>query len=130
MISSEGAVMIENLKKREFDLMCLGWSQSPSPDDFKQIWHTTSNTYDGSNMVGFGNQESDQLIADIRVTMNDEERNKMYHRFQEIIAEQQPYVFLFSPKCCAAISKRFKNAEAVSLRPAYFVRYFQLADEE
>jgi peptide/nickel transport system substrate-binding protein len=128
MISSESAVLFEDLKKRKFDLMCLGWSQSPLPDDFKQIWHTASNTYDGSNLVAFGNEESDKLIEEIRVTMDDDERNKMYGRFQEIIDAQQPYIFLFSPKSCMAISKRFKNAEAVSLRPGYFVRYFQLAD--
>lgn len=129
MISSEGSVMIEDLKKREFDLTCLGWSQSPLPDDFKQIWHTASNTYEGSNLVGFGNEESDQLIEEIRITMDEEKRNKMYLRFQEIIADQQPYIFLFSSKSCMAISKRFKNAEAVSLRPGYFARYFQLAEE-
>ncbi|MBL4649814.1 MAG: hypothetical protein JKY03_08785 [Aureispira sp.] len=130
MIKTEGAVMLEDLKKREFDLTCLGWSQSPLPDDFKQIWHTTSNTYEGNNMVGFGNEESDKLIEEIRKTMDEEKRNQMYRRFQEIIADQQPYVFLFSPKSCTAVSKRFKNSEAVSLRPGYFVRYFQLADEE
>lgn len=130
MVSKEAATLLEDLKKREFDLNCLGWSQYPLPDDFKQIWHTSSNTYEGNNLVGFGNQESDELIEQIRVTMDDEKRNKMYRRFQEIIAEQQPYIFLFSPKSCMAISKRFKNAEAVSLRPGYFVRYFQLADEE
>lgn len=130
MISTETAVMIEDLKKRKFDLTCLGWSQSPVPDDFKQIWHTASNTYEGNNLVGFGNEESDQLIDDIRVTMDEEKRNQMYYRFQEIIADEQPYVFLFSPKSCMAISNRFKNADAVSLRPGYFVRYFQLADEE
>jgi peptide/nickel transport system substrate-binding protein len=128
MISSEGAVMIEDLKKREFDLTCLGWSQSPIPDDFKQIWHTSSNTYEGNNMVGFGNQKSDQLIEDIRVTLDEDKRNQMYKDFQKIVADQHPYVFLFSPKSCVAVSKRFKNAEAVSLRPGYFVRYFQLAD--
>ena len=130
MVSTETAVMIEDLKKRKFDLTCLGWSQSPVPDDFKQIWHTASNTYEGNNLVGFGNEESDQLIEEIRITMDEEKRNQMYYRFQEIIADQQPYVFLFSPKSCMAISKRFKNADAVSLRPGYFVRYFQLADEE
>jgi peptide/nickel transport system substrate-binding protein len=130
MVSTETAVMIEDLKKRKFDLTCLGWSQSPVPDDFKQIWHTASNTYEGNNLVGFGNEESDQLIEEIRITMDEEKRNQMYFRFQEIVADQQPYVFLFSPKSCMAISKRFKNSDAVPLRPGYFVRYFELADEE
>lgn len=130
MSSTEAAVMIEDLKKRKFDLTCLGWSQSPLPDDFKQIWHTAANTYEGNNLVGFGNEESDKLIEEMRITMDEDKRNEMYYRFQEIIADQQPYVFLFSPKSCMAISKRFKNSDAVSLRPGYFVRYFQLADEE
>jgi peptide/nickel transport system substrate-binding protein len=130
MISSEAAVMIENLKKREFDLTCLGWSQSPLPDDFKQIWHTAAKAYEGSNLVGFGNEESDHLIEEIRKTMDEEKRHQMYQRFQEIIADEQPYVFLFSLNPCIAVSKRFKNAAPVALRPGYFVRYFQLADEE
>ena len=130
LIAKEGATLLDALKKREFDLNCLGWSQSPLPDDFKQIWHTSANTYEGNNLVGFGNKESDELIEEIRVTMDEDKRHKMYIRFQEIIADQQPYVFLFSPKSCIAISKRFKNADAVSLRPGYFVRYFQLAEEE
>ncbi|BDS12277.1 ABC transporter substrate-binding protein [Aureispira anguillae] len=126
MIASEWSVMQEDLKKRNFDLTCLGWGQGPTLDDFKQIWHTESDTYDGNNYVGFGNQESDKLIETIRVTMDEAKRQEMYFRFQEIVADQQPYVFLVAPKLCIAINKRFKNAEASSLRPGYSARLFQL----
>ena len=127
MSSSEWAVMLDDLKKRNFDLVCLGWGQTPFLDDFKQIWHTSSDTYEGSNRVGFGNEETDQLIDKIRETIDETKRNEMYLRFQEIVAENQPYVFLVAPKLCTAINKRFKNAPATALRPGYFVRLFQLA---
>ncbi|MFK7796627.1 MAG: ABC transporter substrate-binding protein [Aureispira sp.] len=126
LVSAELAVIIQRLKKRDFDLMILAWGQSPTLDDFKQIWHTESDTYEGNNMVGFGNEETDQLIETIRVTIDETARTALYMRFQEIVAEQQPYVFLVAPKLCSAIHKRFKNAPAVSLRPGYFVRLFQL----
>ncbi|BDS12278.1 ABC transporter substrate-binding protein [Aureispira anguillae] len=130
LAASEWSVMQDDLKERHFDLTCLGWGQSPALDDFKQIWHTESNTYDGSNYTGFGNLDTDQMIEKIRRTMNEEERNEMYLKFQEVIAEEQPYIFLVAPKLCTAISKRFKNAEASALRPGYLVRLFQLADQE
>ncbi|MGH1339161.1 MAG: ABC transporter substrate-binding protein, partial [Aureispira sp.] len=126
LVSMELAVIIKRLKDRDFDLMTLAWGQSPTLDDFKQIWHTESDTYEGSNMVGFGNEESDQLIETIRVTIDEEARTALYMRFQELVAEQQPYIFLMAPKLCSAIHKRFKNAAPISLRPGYFVRLFQL----
>lgn len=126
LVAMELSVIIKRLKERDFDLMTLAWGQSPTLDDFKQIWHTESDTYEGSNMVGFGNEESDQIIETIRVTVNEEARTALYMRFQEMIAEQQPYIFLMAPKLCSAIHKRFKNAEALSLRPGYLARLFQL----
>lgn len=126
LVSAELSVIIKRLKDRDFDLYILAWGQSPTLDDFKQIWHTDSDTYEGSNMVGFGNQESDQLIETIRVTIDEQARTALYMRFQEIIAEEQPYIFLIAPKLCSAIHKRFKKAPAISLRPGYFVRLFEL----
>ncbi len=129
MASREWAVLMDDLKGRNFDLICLGWGQTPFLDDFKQTWHTSSDTYEGSNIVGFGNHQTDLLIDNIRETIDESKRNEMYLKFQEIVAEHQPYIFLVAPKLCTAISKRFKNAPASALRPGYFVRLFQLAEK-
>ncbi len=126
LVAAELSIIIKRLKDRDYDLYILAWGQAPTLDDFKQIWHTESDTYEGSNMVGFGNEESDRLIETIRVTIDEQARTALYLRFQELIAEQQPYVFLIAPKLCAAIHKRFKNAPPLSLRPGYAARLFQL----
>lgn len=126
--SSEFGTLKEDMQKRAFDLVVLGWGQTPMVDDLKQIWHTESDTENGNNMVGFGTPETDALIDEIRTTMDEAKRKELYFRFQEIVHEQQPYIFLVAPKMCTAISKKFKNAKSTALRPGYFAREFQLAD--
>ncbi len=115
----EWTVFLERNKRREFDMKCLGWVQSPIPDDLKQVWHTESDSPDGSNQVGFGNAESDKIIEDIRSTLDEGKRTKLYHRIQELIYDDQPYVFVASPKERIAIHKRFENAPTSVARPGY-----------
>ncbi len=126
--SQEFSVLIDNLRSRDFHLFGSGWVQSPVLDDPKQIWHTESDTPDGANRVGFGNARSDVLIDEIRVTLDEEERNRLYREFQEIVYEEQPYIFLFTPAERIAISKRFQ-AEPSVLRPGFFVNKFELRAE-
>lgn len=117
--------LIERLRSRDYEMNSGGWGQDPVPTDLKQIWHTESDRPDGSNRVGFGNAESDALIDQIRVTLDEDERVDMYMRIQEMIYEEQPYIFLFSPRERIAIHKRF-NTSITSLRPGYVVNDFQL----
>ena len=97
----------KDLIERKYDLTLSGWSQDPSLDDPKQIWHTSSDTPSGSNRVGFGNAESDKVIETIQTTHVREERNLLYKKIQKLIYEDQPYVFLFFRGGSAAINKKF-----------------------
>lgn len=115
----EWTVFLDETKKRDFDLYCAGWVQSPIPDDPKQIWHTSSNTPDGANRVGFGNQESDKIIDEIRTTLDEAKRKELYIKLQEIIYDDQPYIFLFSPNERIIIHNRFKDAKAYTARPGF-----------
>jgi len=124
--STEWASMQDDLHKRNFDLTILGWAQSPLPEDMKQIWSTESATYDGSNLSGFGDEESDYLIEKIRTTMNENDRYQLYMDLQEKIVKEHPYIFLISPAMCTAINKRFTNCSSTSLRPGYFAKQFRL----
>ena len=123
---SEWATMVEDLRQRNFDLAALAWSTSALPDDFKQIWHSESTSYDGSNFVNFSSLLADNLIDSIQVCMDESLRNHYYRSFQQEVVRQFPYVFLVSPKRCMAIHSRFKNANAEMTRPGYTARLFQL----
>jgi peptide/nickel transport system substrate-binding protein len=125
IVAKEFTVLIDDLKKRNYEMASGAWAQDPVADDPKQLWHTEGNTPDGSNRVGFGNAETDRLIEEIRSTLDEEKRHELYRRFQEIIYEEQPYIFLMVPKERLAISKRFKATPSVR-RPGFFVNEFQL----
>lgn len=128
LISREWTVFLEETKKRDFDMYYAAWSASPTPDDLKQIWHTSSDTYDGSNKVGFGTEETDKIIDEIRVTLDKTKRTELYMQIQEKISEDYAYLFLFVPKNCIVTSKRFENTETYSLRPGYLPMQFKLKE--
>lgn len=100
----EWASLLERVDKREFDAILMGWSMPPDPDPY-QVWHS-SQVDAGSNYVGFVNGESDRVIEDARVSFDRDTRIALYHRFQEILHEEQPYLFLLAPKVLAAGDKR------------------------
>ncbi|MFM1922086.1 MAG: hypothetical protein RLZZ303_3720 [Candidatus Hydrogenedentota bacterium] len=103
----EWAVMIERVQKREMDSWMLGWSMPPFPDEY-QLWHS-SQVEGGSNYVGFRNAEADDIIVRARETFDTDARNALFHRFHEIMHEEQPYTFMFSPSALVAIDKRVHN---------------------
>ena len=106
--------------------MCsLSWMMGPELDDFKQIWHTDSYN-GGSNYAGFGNAYTDELIDKIRYELDPEIRTGYYLEFQEILHEEAPYIFMFTPKNKMAFHKRFDNAKPYLLRPGHFENEFKL----
>jgi len=103
----EWASMLDRVDKRDFDSVIMGWQMPPDPDPY-QIWHS-SQADKGSNYVGFLNPEADKLIEDARVTFDTAERIRLYHRFQEILMDEQPYLFMLAPKALLAADKRIQG---------------------
>ncbi len=107
----EWATFIENtIHQRDFDAVILGWTLPPEPDPY-DVWHSSKTGSREFNFVGFNNKESDKLIEQARSTFNKDERAKALWRFQEILHEEQPYLFLYTPYSLIAIHKRFKGIE-------------------
>ncbi|MFK7806542.1 MAG: ABC transporter substrate-binding protein [Saprospiraceae bacterium] len=115
---------VKAYRSREYDLAFFLWSKLPGPQDMKQIWHTSSDTPNGGNRTGFGDQASDLLIDSIRTTLDEERRKDLYLRIQKRIYDDQPYIFLFAPLERIAISKKIE-AETSALRPGFSVRHFE-----
>ncbi len=111
----EWATMLESVTARTFDAVLMAWSLTPEPDPY-QVWHT-SQIESGSNYVGFGDAESDALIETARRSFDRQERIALYHRFQEIIHEEQPYTFVFTRKTLLAVDKRVKNVKMYPFGP-------------
>ncbi|HZE21445.1 MAG TPA: peptide-binding protein, partial [Desulfobaccales bacterium] len=71
------------------------------------IWSSTKTKSGELNFIGYKNPEVDKLLSAGRHTFDREKRRLAYFKFQEILAEDQPYTFLFVPDALPAISRRF-----------------------
>lgn len=105
----EWAVFIQQIDSREFDACTLGWSMGWESDPY-QVWHS-SQAKKGSNFVGFVNKEADEIMEKARREFNPAKRHTLYHRFHEIVHEEQPYTFLFTLNALVAVDKRFHNVK-------------------
>lgn len=101
----------EFIDKRNFEAVILGWTIPRADPDLYDIWHSSKQGPKELNFISFANSEVDDLLIKARHTFNLEERRRYYHRIQEILAEEQPYTFLFIPYANLAVHKRFKGIE-------------------
>lgn len=120
------AILYDNARNHKFDAMLAAWAGSSVPEDFTQIWHTESWASKGSNFTGFGNAESDALIDSVKYVLDMEKRIPMVHKLQEMIYDEQPYVFFTSSTRRNAIHKRFGNADMYFERPGVIINNFKL----
>jgi peptide/nickel transport system substrate-binding protein len=125
VVAQDWSVYLENLKNHKFDVFFGAWVQAPVPNDHKQIFHSESYN-DGSNYTGFGSAASDALIDSIRVELDDAKRAAMNKRFQVMLHDESPYIFMYAPTERIAIHKRFTNADPSMMRPGYWEAGFTL----
>ncbi len=103
----EWALFGEKLNSHDFDAVTLGWSLGLEQDPY-QLWHS-SQTERGSNFISYSNPEIDDIIEKARLEFDEAKRQALYHRFNEIIHEDQPYTFLFCSPTREIVNKRFHN---------------------
>ncbi len=107
----EWSVLLQRLEKKTFQVCTLGWGMGFDDDPY-QIWHSSqADVESSSNHVRFKNKEADKLIEEIRVTFDEKKREKLYHKFHQLIHEEQPYTFLISPENLRVINTRYQNVK-------------------
>lgn len=96
--------------EKSFDAIYLGWALGSPPEDPKQLWHSSGAKEKGSsNGVGFQNKEADEIIEKLQYEYDQEKRLALYHRFHEIIHEEAPYTFLYTPKTALLYREYMQN---------------------
>jgi peptide/nickel transport system substrate-binding protein len=98
----------EYIKKRRFEAIILGWGIGQDPDQF-EVWHSSKTGPDDLNRIGYANPEADEMLEKGRASCVEAERKKYYDRFQEILAEDQPIVFLFFRDALPVVSSRIRG---------------------
>jgi peptide/nickel transport system substrate-binding protein len=89
---------------KDFEAVIIGWSLGIDPDAYS-IWHS-SQYPKGFNFIKYRNPEVDRLLERGRTTIERKERKGIYARLWKLIAEDQPYIFLWYPKAVVGVSAR------------------------
>lgn len=124
------AFVTDFINKRRFDAVILGWTIPLDPDAY-DVWHSSKTAPEELNFVSYSNPEADEVLEKGRSTFNQAERKKYYDRFQEILAEDQPYTFLYVPDELIIISKRFRGVEPAPIGIGHnMIKWYVPKDEQ
>ncbi len=124
VISGDQAV--ETVKNRDFESLIYGESVGGDPDVYA-FWHSSQVGSRGLNLAGYNNPEVDKLLADARETTDRSERQVKYQKFQEILTDDLPVIFLYSPSYTYIQNKKVKGFNGnMVIEPAD--RFASLAD--
>lgn len=120
----------EFVDKGNFEVVMLGWSTTPDPDMY-EVWHSSKTKPGELNFVGYHNAEVDRLLDEGRRTFDIQKRKRAYFRIQEILAEDQPYTFLYVPDALPVVSSRIHGIEPAPSGIGHNqIRWFVPKDEQ
>ncbi len=102
----EWAVFLKDfVNTGDFDAVVLGWSMGIDPDLY-QLWHSSQAGPQQLNFIGYNNPVADDLIVRIRQEYNFEVQRDLAHQLHRLIAEEQPYTFLYAPLGTRVLDKK------------------------
>jgi len=102
----EWAVFLKDfVNTGDFDAVVLGWSMGIDPDLY-QLWHSSQAGPQQLNFIGYHNPTADELIIRIRQEYKIDVQRKLAHQLHRLIAEDQPYTFLYAPLGTTVLDKK------------------------
>jgi peptide/nickel transport system substrate-binding protein len=110
----EWPVMLENLDKKDFEAITLGWTSGIETDIY-QMFHGSQAKTNGDNFISYRNSELDKLIDQARATVDEAQRMPLWRQAERILHEDQPYTFLVRPQTLAFVDRRIRNLQLTKL---------------
>ena len=101
----------EIIKPRNYQALLFGEVLGTIPDPFP-FWHSSQKKDPGLNLASYENKECDKLLEEARQSLNEEERREKLVKFQDLLIEDAPAVFLYSPDYLYLVSKEIKGVDA------------------
>ena len=112
------------LSTYDWDMVIMGLTGSPlEPNGGKNVWMSNGalHMFNQRNSNEFGQnllpweKELDYLFEKGAIAISFADRKKYYDRYQEIIYDEKPMIYLYSPLRITAIKNKFKNVYPTSL---------------
>jgi peptide/nickel transport system substrate-binding protein len=117
----EWSAFIDRVDRGDFDMCRLSWALSSPPNhqDPFQIWHSSSIGESGSNHIAYASKPADDLIAALRKELDPGKRRVLEKKLQQVIYDDQPYIFLYMPAENRIYSKKWRGVRFWVPRPCH-----------
>jgi len=102
------------IKPRDYELLLFGNTYGKNLDPFS-FWDSSQRLDPGLNLAIYGNKDVDKLIDYIRTDFDASSRENGLDQMRDIIRQDKPAVFLYSPYYLYVSNKSLKGFEATAL---------------
>ncbi|MGA1795557.1 MAG: ABC transporter substrate-binding protein [bacterium] len=106
----------------DFDVIFASWVFDDSAD-ISSLFHSAEIGAWKNNFGGYSNPEVDSLIVESKLTLDHEKRRTINRKLHAIIADENPYTFLWTLTNYAAYNKKLRH---VAIHP---YKFFSFADD-
>jgi len=90
--------------QQDFDMFILGWGLTVFPNYVADFFHSDRSGLEDYNAGGYSNAEFDAIADELNSTSDIQEAKQIAFRIQEILADELPYVLLFTTPILEAYS--------------------------
>jgi peptide/nickel transport system substrate-binding protein len=108
--------------EHNFDIMFASWVFDDSAD-ISSLFHSAEIGSWKNNFGGYSNPEVDGLIVEAKLTLDHEKRRTINRKLHAMLAEEQPYAFLWTLTNYSAFHRKVRR---VQIHP---YKFFSFADE-
>ncbi len=98
------------IQPRNYQMLIFGEVLNIDPDPFS-FWHSSQKKDPGLNLALYDNKGVDKLLEEARQSLNPVVRASKYNDFQNLVIEDLPAIFLYSPNYIYPQAKKIKGFE-------------------
>ena len=112
-VESASDLQQNSIRPREYQALLFGEAAMIDSDPYS-FWHSSQKNDPGRNLALFDDKTVDTALASLREEISGEKRNEYYRTFQEILAKENPALFLYSPTYLSVVNTSVKVVPVVS----------------
>lgn len=112
---SVGDINQNFIRPREYEAFLFGQSWPTAEPDLYSFWQSSQTKDPGLNLALYSSSDADKILASLREESDPGKRLELYKKFQQIVAEDIPAIFLYSPNFIYVVNKKVQGINISSL---------------
>ncbi|MDP3059136.1 MAG: hypothetical protein Q8N36_06725, partial [bacterium] len=107
-------VVLSRFTRGDFDLLLIGWALGLDPDPYAMFHSSQAAKNAAGEIVGFNRPQyksaaADKLIEAGRLTVDVNERRKIYQELDILLNQDLPYIWVFQRSVVVAMANRIQG---------------------